>query len=222
MNTPRRNYRKYTNRNPLQRWLVGRWQRSVVELATRSVQKIGAPRVLEVGCGEGFVLERLSKERDDGRYCGLDVSSPALRGARYRLPAVSLCQGDAGALPFTGASFHLVLGLEVLEHLEAPEMALDEMVRVAAGPVIISVPHQPFFSLANLARGRNLRTWGDDPEHVQHWRPARFLALVAQRLRLERVAYSFPWLIVVGEGREDCLLTPPTPQKGVQGTPFRL
>lgn len=199
MITPRRNYRKYQSRNPLQRWLVQRWQRVVADLAVRSIQGIPAPRVLDVGCGEGVVLTTLLRERSDACYCGLDVSAPALRWASRRLSVVSFCQGDAGALPFTSASFNLVLGLEVLEHLPAPWVALDEMVRVAAGPVIVSVPHQPFFSLANLLRGKNLARWGDDPEHIQRWRPARFLELARHRLHVERVVFSFPWLVVVGK-----------------------
>ena len=59
------------------------------------------------------------------------------------------------------------------------------------------MPNQPYFSLANFLRGKNLRTLGEDPEHVQHWRGATFQRMVQERADVRQVRTAFPWIIVL-------------------------
>jgi SAM-dependent methyltransferase len=73
------------------------------------------PRVLEVGCGTGFVLQRLAAE---GRYqlIGLEEHLAGLRHARGRLPAVEFVQADARDLPYE-AEFDAIGAFDVIEHI---------------------------------------------------------------------------------------------------------
>mgnify|MGYP005866201845 CR=1 FL=1 len=214
----RRNYQKHTNPNPLHRWLLTRFHRRVAELALCALSEDGwrvaqgavaskggagrraqngAPRVLDVGCGEGFVLRYLQQRLPETLFCAVDVDRHALLLARgCGAPGPLLC-ADVAALPFTSSVVDLVLCLEVLEHLSQPVTGLAELRRVTKGALIISVPNQPHFSLANLARGKNLRHWGDDPEHLQRWRPREFISMLRSDLRVETIVYSFPWVIAV-------------------------
>jgi ubiquinone/menaquinone biosynthesis C-methylase UbiE len=73
------------------------------------------------------------------------------------------------ALPFADRSFDAVLCMEVLEHLQHPADAVRELARVARDVVVLSVPFEPFFQAGNAARGKYPETWGDHPEHIQHW-----------------------------------------------------
>jgi len=155
------------------------------------------PRVLEVGCGEGFVMRCLGQQLWGASFYAVDVDCRALRVAREQNKTGTFLCADATALPFAARAMDLVLCLEVLEHLRRPRQGLVELKRVARGPMIVSVPHQPYFSLANLARGKNLLQGGDDPEHVQRWRPKEFVALLAHEVQVSRVVYSFPWLVVL-------------------------
>ena len=59
------------------------------------------------------------------------------------------------------------------------------------------MPHEPFFRLGNLLRGKNVTRLGDPTDHLQHWgaRDSRVLrAQLAVRIRTG----AFPWLIVYG------------------------
>lgn len=75
--------------------------------------------VLDVGAGDGRLLEALRRRGHQGRRVGLDP-----------LPAHGLLLGTAEALPFPDASFDAVLLVRVLTHLSGPAGALAEARRV--------------------------------------------------------------------------------------------
>lgn len=197
MNTgDRRNRQKHLSNNPLQRALVRRFHQRVTELVQFALSSGHA--VLEVGCGEGFVLSYLRRQLPALHCHGVDFNAAALTEAAQRNPGVPMTLADVTALPFADRSFPMVLCLEVLEHLRDPRAGLAELERVSDGYLVLSVPNQPFFALANFVRGKNWRTLGDDPEHVQRWTGPGFVALVRSRLDVIRVVHSFPWVIVLG------------------------
>lgn len=198
---PSPNYRKHTGANPAHRFFLGRFHRRLLELVTTSLASppLASPsRLLDVGCGEGFVLNMLARELPGVEMTGLDLSREALAWAGRLCPQARLGQAEATALPLASQSFDLVLCLEVLEHLPQPEAALAELCRVSRGRLILSVPHQPYFSVANLLRGRHLRSLGDAPEHRHRWGKSRFLEVVSCHLRPLKVVQSFPWILVLG------------------------
>jgi hypothetical protein len=59
------------------------------------------------------------------------------------------------------------------------------------------VPHEPFFRLSNLAAGRNVTRWGDDPDHVQHFGRRSLRDLLARRLEVVRLTTSYPWILAL-------------------------
>jgi 2-polyprenyl-3-methyl-5-hydroxy-6-metoxy-1,4-benzoquinol methylase len=189
----RGNLQKYQSRNPVQRVLIWYFHRWVWNL----VSATGAESVLDVGCGEGFTIERLLAV--DGRLPmqGLDYDWPALLRAKESHPDVFFQMGDIRRLPYGRDSFDLVLCLEVLEHLKEPSAALDELKRVSGRHCLISVPNEPWFMVSNLLRGKNVRAWGNDPEHVQHWTAGRFVAMLGEYFTVERVVYPFPWVVAL-------------------------
>jgi len=189
----RGNLQKYESRNPLQRLLIWYFHRCVGEL----VGGVGAQRILDVGCGEGFTIDRLLRANGRLPIQGLDYDWPALQRARRHHPRTFFQMGDIGQLPYANDSFDLVLCLEVLEHLVEPMDALEEVGRVSSGYCLISVPNEPFFMMSNFLRGKNVRAWGNDPEHVQHWTARRFVAMLGRHFGVERVLYPFPWVLAL-------------------------
>ncbi len=155
-------------------------------------------RVLEVGCGEAVVIQYLSGRVPAARFDGAELDGEALGRARARCPRVSFLQADAFELPLRSRSYDLVLCLEVLEHLAEPGRALKEIRRVSRGGCLVSVPHEPFFRLGNLFRGKNLSRLGNPSDHVQHWGAGDFAAFCARELAVQTATGSFPWLIVYG------------------------
>ena len=123
-------------------WEVGR--RALVKNLMRKygangVSRNGArPRILEIGCGAGGMIEDLNHF---GTPYGLDVAEAALPYWRERgLDSVGL--GDIRALPYRDEQFDVVIAIDVLEHVDDDVSALAEMRRVCrtGGRLILTVP----------------------------------------------------------------------------------
>jgi SAM-dependent methyltransferase len=87
-------------------------------------------RVLEAGCGVGAQTVALAKNSPDARITAVDISAESLDAARRRTTAegitnVEFHQADLFDLPFPPASFDHIFVCFVLEHLPAPETALQ-------------------------------------------------------------------------------------------------
>lgn len=88
--------------------------------------------VLDAGCGTGFLSLELASRGH--RVCGVDFAPAMLAEARRKATQqgaeVRFEEADAEQLPFSSASFDLVVSRHVLWTLPHPEMAIDEWVRV--------------------------------------------------------------------------------------------
>jgi SAM-dependent methyltransferase len=96
-------------------------------------------RALDVGCGVGQVVGRLTQAGFDAH--GVDVSQPSIAKA---LQFSNKCQlYDGSRLPFADGFFDSAGALNVLEHVEAAEAFIQEVVRVvrSGGKVVISSPN---------------------------------------------------------------------------------
>jgi SAM-dependent methyltransferase len=186
------NLRKHTSRNPVQRWLIDRFHRTAAGL----VAQTDPLSILDSGCGEGFAVRAIMK-RPLRTVVGLDASIGAL-GMAKRLNAESqFVAGSVLHLPFPDRAFDIVLCLEVLEHLDDPRRALVELCRVSRQWLLLSVPNEPFFRGANFLRGKNVRAWGNDPGHVNHWSAAAFQRFVGSECSIRACRTTFPWTVVL-------------------------
>jgi SAM-dependent methyltransferase len=103
-----------------------------------------ARRVLEVGCGTGFVLESLRISRPELTLAGAELYAEGLRVARERVPDAAFYQLDATRIPFDGA-WDVVCAFDVLEHVPDDEAFLRGM-RAASRPgggIVVTVPQHP-------------------------------------------------------------------------------
>ncbi len=91
--------------------------------------------VLEIGLGPGLDAARTGA-------VGLDLS--LAMAARARLRGVPVVVGDAHCLPVADESVAVVRADRVVQHLEEPGVALEEMVRVVrpGGFVVLADPDQ--------------------------------------------------------------------------------
>lgn len=190
------NWQKYQSGNPLQQFLIARFLKQIGSL----IAPLHVSDLLDVGCAEGFVSRYLSEvENLSFRFAGVDIDAAALKRGRANFPQLRRSFGDVTALPLASEQFDLVLCTEVLEHLPAPLLGLRELKRMTRRYCLLSVPHEPWFRTLNFLRGKHLRQWGNDPEHLQNWTFQDFVDFVQQEMKVIRAVRALPWTLVLAE-----------------------
>jgi ubiquinone/menaquinone biosynthesis C-methylase UbiE len=90
-------------------------------------------RVLEVGAGEGSILQQLSQHTFADELYAVEISGSALQRIQQRnIPQLrQAVLFDGYTIPFENNSFDLVILSHVLEHVEFERRLLRELMRVA-------------------------------------------------------------------------------------------
>lgn len=159
---------------------------SRMALNLETIDRFAKPggRVLDIGCGTGFLLERLAERGFSG--VGIDLSPESVAHARRRLAEVGAADrltaevGSAYEPP--DGPFDLIALTDVLEHLEDPRACLAALRAVLApdGLLVISTPNRRSLPGArrwlaehglpgirlNLAPVDNWQTWADLESHA--------------------------------------------------------
>lgn len=105
--------------------------------------------ILEIGCGDGAILERLSKLAFGVKFTGLEISPGAVTRARQkRVPNLDVQLFDGYEIPIPAQSFDLAILTHVLEHVEYPRKLIQEASRVAKN-VFIEVPLEDTWLLSD-------------------------------------------------------------------------
>ncbi|HEY9204698.1 MAG TPA: class I SAM-dependent methyltransferase [Candidatus Methanoperedens sp.] len=170
------NIRKYTSKNPLVRIAVKRFISSFLEMIEICDSK-KLNRVLDAGTGEGILNHLIGKELKHLEMIGIDISMDNLNIAKQIVDG-NLINGTLYNLPFKENSFDLTISMEVLEHLEKPEIAIQNIKQVTKKFAILSVPNDSFFRMANILRGKNISGFGNGPGHIQHYNEGSFIDLI--------------------------------------------
>jgi ubiquinone/menaquinone biosynthesis C-methylase UbiE len=176
------------------RALVDRFNTAVLDM----VAVIPGSSVLDVACGDGWLTSLIAAQRADAACMGVDRENPDQR-VRWRSrtePNLSFDVADLYHLPFPDRYFDVVTMFEALEHCDDPQAALREILRVARRGVVVSVPWEPWWRIANVLRGKYLSDGGNTPGHVNHWGRRAFVRLVAEQAKVQAVKGCTLWTIV--------------------------
>lgn len=163
------NHNRYTAKN----WLYRKHLDIFLEQMLSMLETTEPGSVLDAGCGEGFVVDRIAQRHPEWRLSGVDLSDEAIAYAKTHFGERAFFRkGSVYKLPFSDRSFDTVICSEVLEHLDDPNRAVAELKRVARGHVLITVPHEPYFQWLNTL-GRRLGL-NPDAGHVNFWTARTF------------------------------------------------
>jgi CMP-N-acetylneuraminic acid synthetase/SAM-dependent methyltransferase len=162
---------------------VQRFGRERVDIMARHV-RAGRPRLLDVGCSTGFVVEAARERGWDA--VGLDLNPSAVDYGRSRgLDLRCVALEDAGFAP---ASVDAVCLFDVLEHLIDPGRTLRACVRLLrrGGIVFLYLPN--YDSASRLLMGKDAHfIW--PTHHLNYYTPATIRDLLRREgLRTEYLA----------------------------------
>ncbi|KUG03007.1 sam-dependent methyltransferase [hydrocarbon metagenome] len=159
--------------------------------------------VYEAGCGEGHISHHVyNYNRQIQRTVKItasDLSENIIRQAKVDFPHILFKVESIYSLNEEEDSYDLVIASEVLEHLDQPENALKEIFRISNRYVLISVPNEPIWCIANMVRGKYIRSMGNTPGHIKHWSRRGIVDLISNFGYISKVSTPFPWTMILSE-----------------------
>lgn len=110
-------------------------------------------RVLDLGCGDGALLDLLQRERGCSGY-GVEIADGnVLKCIRRGVDVIQL-NLDEGLAMFDDASFDVVLQIDTLQHLRNAEVMLRETARVGRIGIVAFPNFAHWPNRLSIARGR--------------------------------------------------------------------
>ncbi|MCW4015358.1 MAG: methyltransferase domain-containing protein [Candidatus Bathyarchaeota archaeon] len=169
----------YESKNPFVRLFFDNKIKAVLKVISEFQSKPVC--VLDVGCGDGLLLEKLPGKHK----VGFDLSAIRLKRAGLRATNASLVCGDAEHLPFKRSSFDVVTCIDTIEHLSNPNYCAEclESSTAKGGLMIVAIPDDRFLSLARFLFMKypfSLKGHG----HVSSFKPDTFVTCLFRSCKL--------------------------------------
>lgn len=191
-------YNKNISKNIIVQSIMKRFYDSLWNL----ISMTNANEIHEVGCGEGYLTFLLAQSGK--KVKASDFSSQIIDKANKYISKmekklnINFKVGSIYDLKPPIDSAELVICSEVLEHLEYPEQALSKLTELAKPYLLISVPREPLWRIANMMRLKYLYDFGNTPGHIQHWSKKKFLKLISNNgIEVLKVLTPFLWIMVL-------------------------
>jgi len=133
---------------------------------TRELERVGARRVLDLGCGNGTLTARLHSAGYE--VTGVDHSSSGIALAREAHPGISFARHDLhDDLPASHVGkYDAVVAVEVIEHLLLPRRLVEAATAALrpGGTFVVTTPYHGYLKNLMLAL---------TDKFDEHWAPLR-------------------------------------------------
>ncbi|MBL0225850.1 MAG: class I SAM-dependent methyltransferase [Geobacteraceae bacterium] len=138
----------------------------IIPSIDRLLQKHGIRKILDLGCGNGYIAGYLAKQGYE--VTGCDYSQSGIELAMKQFPDVLFFQQDLG-LPLPEehlSAYDAVISTEVIEHLLLPRKLMENALNALKpnGILIVSAPYHGYLKNVALALTNSFD---------RHWHPLR-------------------------------------------------
>lgn len=125
---------------------------STLELILSTQAVAEGSKILDLGCGEGFITAEIKKHYPEVEVSGLDYSLSAIDFAAQNFKDIDFCVANALDLPYASNYFDLVVCNNLWEHVPDPLSLLEKIRKITkpGGYLIISTPSR--YRVSNLVR----------------------------------------------------------------------
>ena len=190
---------KYEDSGFIAKYLVNNYFKAVERLLSKTNNVTTAH---EIGIGEGLSTFRLNRMVEN--LSASEYVEELVNIAKKNNPKTNIFQESVYELKYKNSSVDLVFLLEVLEHLDYPEVALKELKRVSKKYLILGVPREPLWRFLNICRLKYLKHFGNTPGHLNHWSKKSIIRLIEKKYgKVIAVESVIPWTIILAEKRNN-------------------
>lgn len=171
---------KYQSKNPFMTLLMAQFYTKLLNQISRCYNQDDNFTLLDMGCGIGIVTKIIHQNFPNVKITGFDISSDAVKSAKLLLPSANIHIANIYDYPYDDFAFDIVICLEVLEHLNQPEIILDSIGKICKKHTIFSIPNDWEFRAANIMLFKYLERKGNSPGHINEWTKTAFKSLLSR------------------------------------------
>ena len=181
-------YDKHNSSNPIVKWMMKKFYGTFIDI----LKDTPGQTLVDIGCGEGHLTNIIYNECDfEIKALEMDGATALHAGALY--PHLDVQQRNI--INF-GGQYDILIASEVLEHVEEYPKAIKNCATVAK-TCVFSVPREPWFRLANVARLKYLPRFGNTPGHVNNWTKGDFKKLLEGYFDHVEIQTTTLWTVAV-------------------------
>ena len=149
-----------------------RMHRKKIETALSFLDNKNAERILDIGCGDGFIAELFSKRLSAKPY-GLEISRDAVEEARKRGVDAEVFDVSEKGLPYDNDFFDVIFCGDIIEHIYDTESLLENLRTVLkpGGSLIATVPNVASWYNRGFLMIGWLPTWVESASRVYTGNP---------------------------------------------------
>ena len=120
------------------KYIPGRWKKTAEKIIKYYKLKSGS-KILDVGCGKGYLLYELTLIEPGLKIYGTDISAYAIKNSKKEVRKYLTKHDISKKLPFRNSYFDLVFSLNTIHNLEIYNLinAIKEIQRVGKKKLII-------------------------------------------------------------------------------------
>lgn len=145
------------------------WQKKRSDIVLSFIKQ-STPTIVDVGCGDGSVLDYLNKKLGGIKGIGVDVSKPALNKVKeLGFEAIHVDFSNVEQLNIPSTDYTILF--EIIEHIKDSELLVKKAIENSKSGVFISIPNSGFFVYRfRLLFGKFPAQWVLQPnEHLRFW-----------------------------------------------------
>ena len=181
----------YSSPNPLVKYVHGSRLDAIVKVLPLQEKLV----VVDAGCGEGHLIEKLHGRFPNHAYIGLDATPVALEKARTRCPYGDFRREDLTQLKLKSESVDVLICTEVLEHIPEYQQVIREFKRVLKrdGTLILTFPNETLWTVSRFLLGRKpIKV----PDHVNSFSPSQMEKTVGLPLmKKKNLPFGLPFAV---------------------------
>lgn len=151
------------------KYIEGRWA-PVAQSIVDHYQIENGDKILDIGCGKGFLLFEILKIKPKVEIFGLDISSYAIKNSKPEIKE-KITEGCASSIPFDNKEFKLAFSINTFHNLnnENLERALLEITRVSDCQYICVESYRNEIEKTNLLYWQVTCEQFNNPEDWKWW-----------------------------------------------------
>ncbi len=180
----------YTSGNPLVRFVHCQRLNAIVRRLPSRRDRV----VLDAGCGEGHLIQRMHAHFPNYEYYGVDITPLALEKARTRCPYAQFQNMNLAETAYNDKMFDVIVCTEVLEHIYEYPAVLSEFKRILKkdGLLIVTFPNEPLWTISRFLLGRRpIKV----PDHVNSFTPRAMRSFVSMKNTCEQhLPFGLPFI----------------------------